>query len=649
MNRTVLLLLPSLLVACTSTLRDTTFATGSATILSNADHDAVYVVDTDGGQVVRFHPATGERSAVAVGVGPSRLARVENRVFVTLRGERSVAVLDDGGGTWSRVGTIEVGAEPVGIVAAENGKRLYVALSAQNAVVEIDAEAQSVLRTWEVGAQPEFLALHPTGNALYVGSGMGGVLSWIDLRAGGAVTDMDLPAIYGAGEDGSGRFTRRITGDLAVSPDGGSLAVPALFLDNTNPVSEPGEAEEASDGYGSSGLGVSRFNPSVVVVPLGGDGNPTVEDTATVLIAGFSQVNAVSDSQIAVRSYLTSATYSPDGESIYATMEASESVVVLSSSPLFPGHSACSFCESSFDTGGSSISASAAGFSSSPLVFIGTDAGPRGVAFLDDSTALVHAFLDRSVANLYASNARTRLGDQFAAGFAMDETFHGGSGTEIGDNVLDASAEAGRRLFYGATSSQMAAEGAGVSCSTCHFEGRNDGLTWALGDGVRQTPSLAGAVSITGPFTWTDEVASVADEALITSEGRMGGSGMSFTEAAQVGAFIDSTPAVDLPLKGSTDEGVLRGQAIFSRPDVACATCHSGDRFTDNLAWDMFGLEGVNTPTLIGIAATAPYLHDGSVATLEALLTLLKSGEMGNTAALSDDELADLELYLRSL
>ena len=44
-----------------------------------------------------------------------------------------------------------------------------------------------------------------------------------------------------------------------------------------------------------------------------------------------------------------------------------------------------------------------------------------------------------------------------------------------------------------------------MSCGTCHFEGRNDGLTWHLDDQVRQTPSLAGAVSVTAPFTWTSK------------------------------------------------------------------------------------------------------------------------------------------------
>jgi len=645
------ILLPTLLCACTAALHDGTFPSGSQSLISNADHDALYTVDTDGGKVVRYDPATGDLSSVEVGAEPIRLARAGDRVFATLRASRSVAVLEDKGGVLSRVTTFEVGAEPVGIVAREDGTRLYVALSAQDAVVEVDATSFAVLRTWSVEGQPTWLALHPSGDAVYVGSAMGGGITSIDLADGGAVTTLDLPAIYGAGEDGAQRFTRRVTGDLYVAPDGASVAIPAMYIDNNNPVSEPGEVEAQSDGYGSVGVGVSRFNPSVIVIPTDNDGNPSPGDAATVLVAGFAQLGEEDEGQASVRSYLSSVTYSPDSSLIYASMEASQTVVVLSATPVYPEDATDGSMETlaRFDTGGTSISADAAGFSSSPLVLIGTGAGPRGVAFLDHNDAYVDAFLDHSVGALTAGKAKSLLAEQLSLGFANPQTFRGPTPVEVAEPTLDADIEAGRRLFFSATASQMAADGAGVSCSTCHLQGRNDGLTWTFEDGVRQTPSLAGAVSATAPFTWTDEVGTVSDEAQITSSGRMGGNGLSYAEAAQVAAYIESNRAVDLPEKGSASAAVLRGKAIFERADVACATCHSGERFTDNGAYEMFGLDAVNTPTLVGVAATAPYLHDGSLASLEQVLKASRSGEMGDTSMLSDDELADLEAYLRSL
>lgn len=646
MNR-LLLLLP--LSACTAGLRDATFPTGSTTLLSSSAHDAVYVVDTDGGKVVRHDPASGASSELAVGQEPTRIARAGDRLFVTLRAERAVAILEDRGGELVAVGRVEVGAEPYGIVAREDGAKVYVALSAEDAVVELDARALAVTRTFDVAGHPSWLALHPSGRALYVGAGNGGGISWIDLDDG-AVAALDLPAVTGAGEDGDKKFTRRITGDLSVSPDGSAFAVPALFVDNDNPVSEPGEVETQSDGYGSVGLGVSRFNPGLVVVPVGeGEGNPAPGDAATVLVAGFAALDGEGNGTTAVRSYLASAAYSPDGASIYATMEASGVVAVVSATPLYPDANNAETGFREFDTGGTFISADAAGFASSPLVLVATGAGPRGVAFLGEDEAYVHNFLDRSVGSLKAKRVRTSLEDQVAAGFLSSDTFAGDDPVEVAASALSPDVEAGRRLFFSATSSSMAADGAGISCSTCHADGRNDGLTWTFEDGVRQTPSLAGAVSVTAPFTWTDEVPTVGDEAQITSSGRMGGNGLTYAEAAQVSAYIESIRAVDLPGKGSTDPAVLRGKALFEREDVGCATCHTGARFTDNGHYAMYGLSAVNTPSLVGVAFTAPYLHDGSAATLEAVLEGSRSGEMGDTSMLSDAEMSDLAAYLKSL
>ena len=55
-----------------------------------------------------------------------------------------------------------------------------------------------------------------------------------------------------------------------------------------------------------------------------------------------------------------------------------------------------------------------------------------------------------------------------------------------------------------------------------------------------------------------------------------------------------------------------------------------------------------DTPSLTGIADSAPYLHDGSAATLHDVLVQTR-GHMGNTSSLSDDDLDALVEYLRSL
>jgi cytochrome c peroxidase len=288
-----------------------------------------------------------------------------------------------------------------------------------------------------------------------------------------------------------------------------------------------------------------------------------------------------------------------------------------------------------------------------------TPAGPRGLVFLEDEEAVTYSFLDRQIARITHIPVPVQAGHRVETTIALQE----GSGalesrdrTEFAPSALPEDVEAGRRLFYATDDSQMAAAGAGVSCATCHFAGRNDGLTWLfadedelLPDHERQTPSLAGVVSMTAPVTWTDDVVSVFDEVVITSQGRMGGSGLAEADALKIASFVDWTREPDLPLSGSTSASVLAGKVIFEREDVGCADCHNGAAFTDNEAYDMYGLTGVRTRSLVGVAASAPFLHDGSAPTIEAVLLTASDGSMGDTSSLSKDELSDLADYIKSL
>ena len=207
----------------------------------------------------------------------------------------------------------------------------------------------------------------------------------------------------------------------------------------------------------------------------------------------------------------------------------------------------------------------------------------------------------------------------------------------------------GRRLFYSAVDRDVAAAGGGVSCSTCHVDGRADGRTWTFADPdggeptLRQTPSLAGKVSETAPFTWDGTVTTVANEAALTSHDRMGGRGLDREQMTDIAAFVDSIRA---PFRGVSG---ARGRDLFEREDVGCASCHAGPRFTDGGNHVVLGSTAANTPTLTGIAATAPYLHDGSARTLRDVLVWARSGAMGDTSALDDADLDALEAWLRAL
>jgi hypothetical protein len=169
-------------------------------------------------------------------------------------------------------------------------------------------------------------------------------------------------------------------------------------------------------------------------------------------------------------------------------------------------------------------------------------------------------------------------------------------------------------------------------------------------DGL-QTPPLSGGLVGATPVTWAGDVDSVGHEAFLTSQFRMGGNGLAPDLQAQIEAYVNSTRDLDIDLKGSTDSRIQHGQEIFNRAEVGCGTCHNGARMTNNtIVSSIFGKQNVKVRPLIGIAATAPYLHDGSSPTLGHLLERLRTGApMGDTSALTSSEMDDLELYLKSL
>jgi mono/diheme cytochrome c family protein len=645
MVRPILGLVPFLtLAACGGGLRDETFATGSRTMALDSARTHAWTVNVEEGTVSILDLATDAVTSVSVGGEPSRIAPIEAGMVVSLRSERAVVVLDEAGG---QVRRLHVGAEPVGVVSSEDGKRFWVAVSQDDRVLEFDAVTLEELRAFDVLDQPEWLALHPSGRALFVASPSVRSVQRIDLRAG-TVSDVELPGTerlptetLPGGETDAGLpvdLTPRVTGDPAILPDGSALGLPVHYVDDTSEVTATDRdvPEVGGGGYGSSSdLSVSRMNPAIVSIPLDRHGEPEGEGEA--IFAGAFGMEST------VRSFLSSVTADPDGNAWLAPMEGSGHVVAVSTRPSGGDETDATFTLMA-DTGGKGVvvtTLAEGGFAVHGRSTVMVEFGPRSVAFVDGSTALVHHWGERSVGTLDAAPLISDAQDGFQAVHVLDRSI------VVEQSGLATDLEFGRRLFASATDERMAGTGAGVSCATCHFEGRNDGLTWPLENGGRQTPSLVGGVSATAPMTWSDDVASVAAEARLTSEGRMGGQGLTHAESDAIGAWVETFRAVDNPAAESPE--VTLGAEIFARPEVGCATCHSGERYTDNGSASILGGTPMNTPSLTGAFATAPYFHDGSAATLRDVLEFSRSGLMGDTSALTDAEMDALEAFLLSL
>jgi cytochrome c peroxidase len=107
---------------------------------------------------------------------------------------------------------------------------------------------------------------------------------------------------------------------------------------------------------------------------------------------------------------------------------------------------------------------------------------------------------------------------------------------------------------------------------------------------------------------------------------------------------------------GSLSPAAKRGQTVFRSSQAGCASCHKGPHFTDGKIHDL-GLgeekdkyQGFNTPTLSGVYRKVRLMHHGRAKTLQQVLSEYHAPEdVGGSGQLSEQQLADLIAYLKSL
>lgn len=215
----------------------------------------------------------------------------------------------------------------------------------------------------------------------------------------------------------------------------------------------------------------------------------------------------------------------------------------------------------------------------------------------------------------------------------------------------------GRDLFFDTRLSRDNS----VSCSTCHVAKRafSDDRPIAIGIGGRlgrrNVPALINR-GYGGAFFWDARTKSLEEQVLAPIEDR---NEMDFTVAeasARIGlsreeishalaSFVRSILSGDSRFDRfvNGDRTALSaeeqfGLAVF-RGKGNCTACHVGPTFTDErthntgvafrtgtLSDEGAGLGAFKTPTLREIARTAPYMHDGSLATLEEVVDFYGRG-----------------------
>jgi YVTN family beta-propeller protein len=244
----------------------------------------------------------------------------------------------------------------------------------------------------------------------------------------------------------------------------------------------------------------------------------------------------------------------------------------------------------------------------------------------------------------------------------------------------------GKELFVSAKPPMGSARW--ISCASCHPDGLSDGRVWTNPEGQRRTTNLFG-MAHTFPLHWSADRDETQDFEYTIRGKLMKGRGLCSATLKQGKPFepialemktaglskdLDALAVYTNsfkthlsphnPAPGKLSEEAERGKKIFLSAEANCAKCHSGPYYTDSRMEKPYNLHDVgtgdakdekmgpkyDTPTLLMVYRTGPYLHDGRAKTLKDVLTTCNPQDKhGKTSHLKPDQIDDLAAFLKAL
>jgi YVTN family beta-propeller protein len=484
---------------------------------------------------------------------------------------------------------VPVGAEPRGVALSADGRFAYVALSAADAVAVVDVGRRVVAIRIPVGREPWGVALSPDGRWLIVGNTRSQDVSLIDVRERRVARTVRL-----AGDNLRG---------VTVSPDGRWAYVAHLFERGF-----PTTRENIGNGWiTSSRLSRVRLD----------------EEAPKESLALDPRGQAIGDPE--------GVQLSPDGRWLAVAGSGTHELLLIRASdvPFIDFGGPGDFIEPVL--------------LKDPERFRRVPVGgrPVGIAFSPDSRTVY-------AANVLENSLQVV---DVPSGKLTRSIFLGGPETP-------SLVRRGEAIFTDATRSHAQ----WFSCNTCHADGHTNGTKFdTMNDGrfgnAKKAPSLRG-VAETGPWTWHGWQASLEAAALKSLTDTMHGPPAKPGDAEALLAYMASLQFPPNPHRapdGGLTPVAKRGKAVFESAKAGCANCHPAPHFTNSGIYDV-GLgqpddvyKGYNPPSLLGVHARPPYLHDGRAATLHDVLIRDHSPEKLSGGKLTDAELSDLIEYVRSL
>ncbi len=597
------------------------------------DFDAVAVVRIEEATVSQWYATCSRPRSLS----HARSGASANTLLVACPDDDMVQVWDTANHSLRASVDLPRGSRPWSVVAPSTGTSGWVALQALGQVVEIIVPATGAVtvgRTIDVLPDPRGLAL--LDDALIVSrhrSEDAAAAFVIVDTDDGEVTDHTLAFDPGPDSDTTSRGVPSYLQQITISPDGRRAVFPSL-------------QSNVARGLVRDGLPMTHETTNRAILSQVALSNAEVE---------FSGVGAVGDELVRKvfddRDLAVSAAFSPDGDLVYVGHLGMEAIDVLDA---WTGQA----------SGG----------------IQGLTGGVQGLRMLaDGQTLFAISTVSRTLWALDVSGSGNPV---VATTWDLQPT---GAPDPLTADQYD-----GRLIFQRSADVRMTQDGY-LSCASCHLDGDDDRRVWDFtdrGEGLRSTISLLGRAGaapihwsanfdevqdfendIRGPMRGTGFLAD-ADWELTSDtlgESKAGRSAELDALASYVGSLGAFPRSPWRDGQGEMTADALAGQALFEDAAVGCAECHGGPDLTDSqwlapgepllqdvgtITADSGGrmggpLTGLDTPTLRGLHGTAPYLHDGSAATLRAVLVDANpDGAHGVTSGLTEEQLGQLERYL---
>ncbi len=605
----------------------------SGTVIVTADQARAWTVNPDTDTVTAVDTGSLNKAFESkVGLAPRTLAQApDGTIWVVNEGSYDISVVDSSNGAVIARIELPYASMPYGIAFAPDGSAAYVTLQALGQLLRIDPASRAIVQTLALGPDASGIVPKLRGIAVDADSRRILVTRFVSPDQGGEIYDVGVAnrtmflarAIALAVDPGpdatdGGRGIPNYISSLAISPDGARAWVPS-------------KKDNIERGLNRDGLALTHENAVRTVI------------SQIELSSGLEDLAARVDLDDHDMAFAVA--FSPLGDLLFTAIQGSNAVSVIDA------------------------------YSGTQVAGVATGLAPQGLTLDDQGRLYVQNFMGRS---LSVFDAAALLAGTATSAPLLAEIDLVANET-LADQVLR-----GKRIFYDASSSKMSQDGY-ISCASCHLDGGQDGRIWDFsdrGEGFRNTISLhgRGGTQLHGPVHWTGNFDEIQDfendirshfggSGFMSDDAFNGGTrsdplgdpkaGLS-TELDALAAYVSSLTGV-LPSPYRNADGTLTAEGELGKQVFAqqgCAECHGGAQFTDSAPGVLHDvgtagpssggrlgelLTGFDTPTLKGVWATAPYLHDGSASTLAEAI------DAHSGVSLADSALNTLASYLQQI